>query len=70
MKLVIDSKCASRSLHLNISGFSIDLTDISSTGKVAVIEDSDKLIVQKFIFVHIKPKEKRKRRKRLTSGIC
>ena len=40
MKLVIDSKGASGSLHLNISGFSIELSNISATGKVAVIEDS------------------------------
>lgn len=46
MKLVIDSKGASGSLHLNISGFSIELSDISSTGKVAVIEDSGNVSIE------------------------
>ena len=46
MKLVIDSKGASGSLHLNISGFSIELSDISSTGKVAVIEDSGNISIE------------------------
>lgn len=41
MKLVIDSKGAvPRSLHLKVSGFSIELSDIPAAGKVAVIEDS------------------------------
>jgi superfamily II DNA helicase RecQ len=46
MKLVIDSKGASGSLHLNISGFSIELSDISATGKVAVIEDSGNVSIK------------------------
>ena len=46
MKLVIDSKGASGSLHLNISGFSIELSDISSTGKVAVIEESGNVSIE------------------------
>lgn len=46
MKLVIDSKGASGSLHLNISGFSIELSDISATGKVAVIEDSGNVSIE------------------------
>lgn len=48
MKLVIDSKGASGSLHLNISGFSIELSDISATGKVAVIEDSGDVSIKVF----------------------
>ena len=46
MRLVIDSKGASGSLHLNISGFSIELSDISATGKVAVIEDSGNVSIK------------------------
>lgn len=46
MKLVIDSKGASGSLHLNISGFSIELSNISATGKVAVIEDSGNVSIE------------------------
>jgi len=46
MRLVIDSKGASGSLHLKISGFSIELSDISSTGKVAVIEDSGNVSIE------------------------
>mgnify|MGYP001389344953 FL=1 len=46
MKLVIDSKGASGSLHLKISGFSIELSNISATGKVAVIEDSDNVSIE------------------------
>ena len=46
MKLVIDSKDASGSLHLKISGFLIELSDISSTGKVAIIEGSDNVSIE------------------------
>ena len=45
MKLVIDSKSASGSLHLNISGFSVELSDISAE-KIAVIEDSGKVFIE------------------------
>jgi superfamily II DNA helicase RecQ len=46
MKLFIDSKGASGSLHLKISGFLIDLSDISSTGQVAVIEESGNVSIE------------------------
>jgi ATP-dependent DNA helicase RecQ len=46
MRFVIDSKGTSGSLHLKISGFSIDLMDISSTGKVSVIEDSGNVSIE------------------------
>ena len=45
MKLVIDSKSASGSLHLKISGFLVELSDISAE-KVAVIEDSGKVSIE------------------------
>jgi len=46
MRLVIDSKGASGSLHLNISGFLIELSDILATGKVAVIEDCGNVSIE------------------------
>ena len=45
MKFVIDSKATSRSLHLDIAGFSIELSDIYSQ-KVTVIEDSGRVSIE------------------------
>ena len=48
MKLVIDGSMAvsGSSLHLQVAGFSIEVSDISSSGKVAVIEDSGRISVE------------------------
>lgn len=46
MRLVIDSKGASGSLHLKISGFLIELSDILATGKVAVIEECGNVSIE------------------------
>ncbi len=46
MRLVIDSKGASGSLHLKISGFTIEFSDVSATGNVSVIEDSGNVSVE------------------------
>lgn len=47
MRLVIDSKgTVSGSLHLKILGFSIELSDIVATGKVAVIEDCGNVSIE------------------------
>lgn len=46
MRLVIDSKSVSGSLHLKISGFSIELSDIPATGKIAVVEDSGNVYIE------------------------
>jgi len=46
MRLVIDSKGASGSLHLKISGFSIEFSGVSATGNVSVIEDSGNVSVE------------------------
>jgi superfamily II DNA helicase RecQ len=48
MKLVIDaisSNCKS-SLHLKIGGFSIAVSDISDSGKLAVIDESGKISIE------------------------
>ena len=48
MKLVIDCSMAvsGSSLHLQVSGFSIEVSDISSSGKVLVSEDSGRISVE------------------------
>ena len=46
MRLVIDSKGASGSLHLKISGFTIEFSDVSATGNVSVIEDSGNVSIE------------------------
>lgn len=48
MKLVIDGSMAvsGSSLHLQVAGFSIEVSDISSSGKVTVIEDSGRISVE------------------------
>ena len=48
MKFLINSSSAvpGSSLHLKISGFSIELSDISGSGKVAVVEDSGKISIE------------------------
>jgi superfamily II DNA helicase RecQ len=48
MKLVIDSTntLLGSSLNLKISGFSIEVSDISSSGKVAIIDDSGKISIE------------------------
>ncbi|NLL05371.1 MAG: hypothetical protein GX270_06190 [Clostridiaceae bacterium] len=46
MRLVIDSKGASGSLHLKISGFIIEFSGVSATGNVSVIEDSGNVSVE------------------------
>jgi ATP-dependent DNA helicase RecQ len=47
MKLVIDSKgSVSGSLHLKVSGFSVELSDIPASGKVAVIDDSGNVSIE------------------------
>jgi ATP-dependent DNA helicase RecQ len=47
MKLVIDSKgSVLGSLHLKVSGFSVELSDIPASGKVAVIDDSGNVSIE------------------------
>lgn len=46
MKMVIDSSCATGSLHLKVAGFSIEVSDVSDSGKFAIIEDSGKVSVE------------------------
>jgi len=48
MKLIIDGSMAvsGSSLHLQVAGFSIEVSDISRSGKVAVIEDSGRISVE------------------------
>jgi ATP-dependent DNA helicase RecQ len=55
MKLVIDGSMSASgsSLHLKVAGFSIEVSDISSSGKVAVIEDSGRIYVEVVPFCEI-----------------
>jgi superfamily II DNA helicase RecQ len=48
MKFILDSSNAvsGSSLHLKLSGFSIELSDVSGCGKVAVAEDSGKISIE------------------------
>jgi superfamily II DNA helicase RecQ len=46
MKLVIDSSCATGSLHLKVAGFSIEVSDVCESGKIAIIQDSGKVSVE------------------------
>jgi superfamily II DNA helicase RecQ len=55
MKLVIDGSMAvsGSSLHLKVSGFSIDVSDISISGKVAVIEEAGRISVEVVPFAEV-----------------
>jgi superfamily II DNA helicase RecQ len=55
MKLVIDGSMAVSvsSLHLKVAGFSIEVSDISISGKVAVIEEAGRISVEVVPFVEI-----------------
>jgi superfamily II DNA helicase RecQ len=48
MKLVIDSissNCKS-SLHLKLGGFSIEVSDVSNSGRLAVVDESGKIFIE------------------------
>jgi ATP-dependent DNA helicase RecQ len=53
MKLVIDGRMAvsGSSLHLKVAGFSIEVSDISNSAKVAIIEESGMISVEVLHFV-------------------
>jgi ATP-dependent DNA helicase RecQ len=55
MKLVIDGSMSvtGSSLHLQVAGFSIEVSDISSSGKVAVIEDSGRVSIEVVPYLEI-----------------
>jgi superfamily II DNA helicase RecQ len=55
MKLVIDGSMAvsGSSLHLKVAGFSIEVSDISISGKVAVIEEAGRISVEVLPFVEV-----------------
>jgi superfamily II DNA helicase RecQ len=48
MRLVVDSTqvVSGSSLHLKVGGFCIEVSDISSSGKVAIVEDSGKVSIE------------------------
>jgi superfamily II DNA helicase RecQ len=48
MRLVVDSTqvVSGSSLHLKVGGFCIEVSDISSSGKVAIVEDSGRVSIE------------------------